>query len=558
MKRGPTSLLVLAVLSVACSESSGGTTTTATTPPETTTTTLPATTTTVDQGPCSAAFCITYHIRPEAIWSDGMPVTSEDFVYTYGVFADPLNGGAVKIGYDLVETVEVVDEKTVIFGLSEVYGPWRTLFDIVLPAHVADPMNFSITASAFRLHDRIEDDRIVLQRNTNFWSSVDPTSGAPVGDVSELEFVFVESVRERLRGLSAAEFDVINPSPLDWIVEDVKELSDATSVISTGPFWEHIDFNHDDPLLSQRWVREAIALGIDREAILNETVGMVGPDIGSLDNSIWMTEAQAYESHYSIAFDPVRSEQILQDHFCVKGDDGIYDCQGRRMSFAWSTTVGDEFRVIAADIVQEGLEEIGIEIDVQYRTPSDLFASDVFFGGPEVWQLINFSWKAAADPHLGNSTYYCTGQAPSGYGALNVNRYCNDDVEALVRSTNEIVDSFQRADVYNEADRLYLEDIAIIPIYQKPSLLAWNVELSGPIPNMSRATYLWNLAAWSGKGSIVIALETEPTQLDPVAPWNEDTALVMRALVSGAYSTTPDLEFVPVLIEAAETYVSNR
>ena len=110
------------------------------------------------------------------------------------------------------------------------------------------------------------------------------------------------------------DVDVIKPSPLDWVVEDLNEMTTSTNVVSSGPFWEHIDFNHDDPLLGQDWVREAIALGIDRDTLLDETVRTVGSDTESLDNSIWMTSADAYESHYDDVYDPVRSEQILQDH----------------------------------------------------------------------------------------------------------------------------------------------------------------------------------------------------------------------------------------------------
>jgi peptide/nickel transport system substrate-binding protein len=523
----------------------------------TTTTTVPATTTTIEEGPCPAAFCVIYHIRPEAIWSDSEPVTSEDFVYTAKVFANPSNGALIARGYQLIESVEAVDDKTVIFGFSEVYGPWRTLFDIVLPAHVDDPLNLSITASAFRLQ-QIEGGRIVLGRNTNFWSDTDLASGSQVGDVEQVEFVTIPSVRDRLSAFEAMQVHVIKPSPLNWVVEDLNAMATSNTVVSSGPFWEHIDFNHDDPLLGQDWVREAIALGIDRGTLLDETVRTVGSDTESLGNSIWMTSADAYESHYDDEFDPVRSEQILQDHACNKADDGVFECDGRRMSFVWTTTVGDEFRVKMADLVQESLAQIGVEIDVQLRTPSDLFSSDVFFGGPEIWQIINFSWKASADPHLGNSIYYCSGNAPSGFGSLNVNRYCNDEVDALVKSTDSILDSAERADVYNEADRLYLDDLAIIPLYQKPSVLAWSVELSGPVPNMSRSTDMWNLAAWDGRELIVVALGSEPLLLDPVEPWNEDTALVMRSLVSGAFAITPNLEFVPVLIESAETYVRDR
>ena len=194
------------------------------------------------------------------------------------------------------------------------------------------------------------------------------------------------------------------------------------------------------------------------------------------------------------------------------------------------------------------------ELIVDFRTPSDVFSSDVFFGGPEVWQILNFSWKASADPHLGNSIFYCAGDAPNGYGSLNVTRYCNPEVESLVRSTDSILDPDERASTYNDADRLYLADVAVVPLYQKRDVLAWSRGLSGPTANMSRATFMWNLPAWDGPDSIVIALETAPTELDPVGPWNEDTAVIMRSLVSGAYTTTPDLQFVPVLIESAETW----
>ena len=192
-----------------------------------------------------------------------------------------------------------------------------------------------------------------------------------------------------------------------------------------------------------------------------------------------------------------------------------------------------------------------------FMTPSELFSSEVFFGGPEVWQIINFSWKAAADPHLGNSTYFCEGAAPSGFGALNVNRYCNPDVDSLVHSTNGQADQAERVRTYNEADAAYLEDLALIPLYQKPAFLAWNAELTGPELNISRSTDLWNVAAWFGKEIVVIALDSEPESLNPIMPHDTSTAMVLAAMLSGAFGIDPTLEFRPVLIERAETFVSD-
>ncbi len=227
------------------------------------------------------------------------------------------------------------------------------------------------------------------------------------------------------------------------------------------------------------------------------------------------------------------------------------------MSFVWATTLGDEFRETHFELARATLEAIGVELVGDFMTPSDLFSSEVFFGGPGVWQIINFSWKAAADPHLANSTYFCDGAAPNGFGALNVNRYCDEDVESLVRSTDGIADSGQRVQTYNDADTAYLNDLALIPLYQKPAFLAWNAALTGPEINISRSTDLWNVAAWSGKEIIVIALGSEPESLNPLLLHDSDTAQVLAAMFNGAFGIDPNLDFKPMLIESAETFVSD-
>jgi glutathione transport system substrate-binding protein len=559
-------LIALSLVVAACAQGQADlTTTSATATAPVTTTAAPPVTATTEEAPCPDVFCVVYHIQPEAIWSDGTPVTASDFVYTHEVLADPLYGEAVGPGYDLITGSEVVDDKTVLFAFSEVYGPWQTLFDVVLPRHVLADEPFSdvfgraltTTAGPFVLQEVIEDDRFILSRNPRYWPVNDPLSGSPLGDVDEIHFVFPETVRDMLRDLEDGEIDVINPRPLAWMVAEIGDMEGVTYELGSGPFWEHIDFNHDDPLLSQMWVREAISLAIDREALADATVRTVDPEASLFDSSIWVSNSLNYQPNFVDRYDPEAAEQILVDNFCELGDDDIYSCQGRRMSFVWATTLGDEFRETQFEIAQDALDAIGVELVGDFMTPSELFSSEVFFGGPEVWQIINFSWKAAADPYLGNSTYFCDGLAPNGFGALNVNRYCDREIDSLVRSTDNQADQAERARTYNDADAAYLEDLAIIPLYQKPAFLAWNAELTGPEINISRSTDMWNVAAWSGKKIVVIALDSEPESLNPIGPRDTSTALVLAAMFSGAFGINSTLEFQPVLIESAETFVND-
>lgn len=476
-------------------------------------------------------------------------------MHTLDAMTDPVSGALEQTGYRLITNIEILDDKRFVVSFSRVFPSWRTLFDFVLPAHSdAGYLTEGAPVSGpFMLQEWIEGERIVLTRNPLYWPSSDPISADPLGDVQQLVFVFPANVREQLRQLENGDVDVVNPRPLDWMIDELSTMEQVSFDVVPGAFWEHIDFNHDDPLLGQPWVREAISLAIDRSAILDETVRDVDEDAPTLDSAVFLTNSAHYEANYDHTYAPDVAETIVREHFCERDDDSIYNCQGRRMSFRWATTVGDEYRETIYELVSEDLGEVGIELILQPFTPSELFSSNVFFGGPSVWQLINFSWKGEPDPFLANTTFYCSGDAPSGFGTLNVNRYCDDTVEDLVRSTDSLVDEEERAAAYNEADALYLADRAIIPLFQKPALLAYDSTLSGPRPNISGSTDLWNVSAWRGADTVVIALESEPEELDPVRPESDSARIILTAMLHGAFGVSPELEFKPVLLTGADS-----
>lgn len=97
----------------------------------------------------------------------------------------------------------------------------------------------------------------------------------------------------------------------------------------------------------------------------------------------------------------------------------------------------------------------------------------------------------------------------------------------------------------------------MIPLYQKPSFLAWNAVLAGPQINISRSTYLWNVASWTGKESVAVVLESEPEPAHPLSAPSDSLAVISAPLLLGAFAVTPELEYVPVLVERAEPMVGS-
>lgn len=517
-------------------------------------TTIPpasTTTTTLDEltlltRDCPTETCLLYTIADEARWSDGAPVTAQDFAATVAAHQDPLAPGRDQ-AYDVVAGVDTIDARTARVALKQPYGPWQSLFARLVPAH-AESIDATAmpTTGPFVFQQWVPGDRIVVERNPEWWTSTDPLTGAPLGTVEQIEFVFIPDTEGLLEALENGEVDVASMRPTTEIVEQLEDIGDSLShSVSPGPFWEHIDFHHEDEMLSQRWVRRVFELAIDRQALLDQTVRGLAPSTPPLNSSMWMIHDNSYESHYEDHFDPPAAEQLLIDHGCER-EDGIYSCDGRPMSFVWLSTNDDPDREAIFQAVREDLAAIGVEIVPSLRAPSDFVTREVLFGGPDVWQLANFSWRAGPDPSTTEATYLC------GDSDLNVNRYCSAEVETSVRQAGMTMDPQWRATYLNEADRKYLSDAALIPLYQKPELLVWPSGVTGPAANFSTSTDLWNIASWTGATSLVVALPAEPASLSPLATADESANRVLATLLYGAFGMDPSLKHLPVLIDSVE------
>jgi peptide/nickel transport system substrate-binding protein len=546
----------------ACTGAAEPTTTTAvvTTIPPSTTTTTQATTTTTSLGECRDTFCVRYHIRPEATWADGTPVTATDFVFTYETIADPSNELADSGGYSLITGYEVVDEKTVLFAFDQIYAPWQTLFSIVLPAHVlegqpiATAWDDAITMGSgpFTFSEWVPDERIVLTRNPDYW-------GGAAGDVQTLQVVFYPDAAAQADALGDGEVDVIYPEPYVSLMDQVEGTGGIEYVTGLGPVWEYFGFNQDDLRLQQPYLRQAISQGVNREAILDAVVRPVTPGAGLLGNAVWLNGSEHYQDHFNgrFPYDPVAAEALLTSNGCARGEDGIHVCNGERLSFSWATTSGNEARDLHFELASADLAAIGIELTPNFGPTSELLQTVNLQGGADVWQITNLAWVAQPDPAWGNSRFYCQGEALNGFGVLNFFRYCDEEVDVLIRSTDTIIDPAERAAVYNQADDLWLAAAPMVPMYQRPTLLAWNAEIQGPADNPSQVGPLWNVGDWTGADEVTFAIGQEPETMNVLEPSGtaREARFVATAILEGAFTIAPDFSYAPVLVESAEPIV---
>jgi peptide/nickel transport system substrate-binding protein len=440
----------------------------------------------VDEGP---PFRVTYRIHPDAEWSDGTPVSAGDFEFSWkGVYTNPDADVVSRDGYDDTESAKIIDDKTIEFTFKNTFAPWRALFSPIYPKHVLEGENWNkvwdkcvcdpktgkpIGSGPFLVTDFKENQSLTLERNPNWWGDQEPY-------VDKVVFRYIPDTNSEIQAIRGGEVDIIYPT---WQLP-LKSLQNAQGLeyeVAAGTFFQHLDFQFKTPPLDKLFLRQAFYYGINREAIVDKLVRPGQEDAEVLQNLIYLANSPYYEPHHDIyPYDPDKATQLLEDNGCKKGSDGIYVCNGTKLSFAYKSTADNELRELMFQIIQANLKDVGIEVTNAFGE-ADVVFTDLSKKDYEVFQ---FGWVGAPDPFSGNTIYTCNGDQ-------NYQDYCNPQVDKLIEQTNKELDPDARADLYNQADQLMAEDAVSVPLWQAPQPLIFKDTVHGLTVNPTQQGIIW-------------------------------------------------------------------
>jgi peptide/nickel transport system substrate-binding protein len=451
-------------------------------------------------------FTVTYTIRDDAEWSDGTPITVDDFIFTFETWMDEEAAWADQIvgrtGYELITDYEADGEKTITFTFSEPYAPWRLLFNGpgILPAHVLEGEDFTtvlndelpdVSGGPFIFESWDRGTQLRLVRNDNYWD----------GDVAIEEVVmrYVPDTTTLTQQMRGGEINMYDPQPQIELIGQLEEVSDRIDFeVGLGAVWEHIDFNTLVDGLDRDFVRQAIALGINRQQIVDTLVAPVEPEAVVLQQPFWLTNSEFYEPTFDQwDHDPEAAIALLEENGCERGGDGIFECDGTRLSFRFGTTGGNERRELTQQLVQADLQQVGIEITIENDEGAAFFER---LNTPENcegvcdYDLALFAWVGGPDPSGNANIYGCDGETPR---PQNWTAYCNEELTSLMDEANVTVDADENGRLWNEAAAVIAEGVPIIPLFQQPGLAAWENTISGPQLNQTTQTVFWNAGAWA-------------------------------------------------------------
>lgn len=443
---------------------------------------------------------VVYRVNPAAVWSDGTPIGFADFDYLWrmskgdglDVDGSPAEVAATAGYEDIASLSGSEDGKTVTAVFSSPYADWKSLFSLALvPSHVVSRAGWNsgmsgfdpavvLSGGPFRIDSYRPGQDLTLVRNETYWG--------PPARLDRIVFRFIPESGEQIPALCNAEVDLIYPQPQLDALTRLRAIDGVATEVDVGLSYEHLTLNVENEFLADARVRRALALALDRDQIVERTVGQVDPDIAPLGNRIYVATQPEYEDHSGPyqRQDLAGARDLLEEAGFTAGPDGLYAKDGRPLRLRLSTTAGNALREQQGVLIQAQLEQAGIDIRIDNATPMVLQRERLPQGD---FDIANFGWTSSPYPS-GFADIFGTGKA------ANFGRYSDAQVDALFAQAERALDETAKAGLYNEIDRRLWEDMASIPLYQKPTLVAYREAFANIGDNATVFGIFWNAETW--------------------------------------------------------------
>jgi len=441
---------------------------------------------------------ITYRLRRDAKWTDGVPVTSRDVKWSWQAIMNPDNDVISRHGYDDVAGIDTPAPYTVVVHLKRPFSPFVNTFFaesdqpyMIAPAHVLArypninqiPFNSAplVSDGPFKFQQWSRGDHISLIRNDGFFL------GRP-----GLQRVVVRTVPDEDTAVN-----LLRTHGIDYIFQAsienypaLRALSDVRIVWVDVNGYSYVQLNLARPFLKDPKVRLAVAYAIDKRELVG-TLAFGTQTVATADIPDWMWAYNPALRNYP--HDPVRSRVLLHQAGWTVGPDGIMRKNGESLTLVIVTNNSSATRRREALEIQAMLRQAGIDSEIK-SYPADVLFAPAGMGG--ILQLGKFDlsvsgWYAGVDPD-DSTQFTCNNFPPGGY---NYSRYCDAQMEAAQRIALTKYDRPSRVAAYYQIQQLLMRDNPALFVYWLRQMEPISVDFHGFDPNPVEES--WNAWQWS-------------------------------------------------------------
>ncbi len=449
---------------------------------------------------------VTVHFKPGLTWGDGAPLGAADLAFTAKVGRDPNSGFTNTQTWARVSRVDVIDPLTAVMHLTEPNYQFNQLGEL-LPAHLEepvfdaakspgaymqgslynrDPTNPGLYNGPYRITQSQAGAQLVLDRNDK-WAGDRPYFDRivikTIGNTAALQANLLSGDVDMVPGDGAG-------MTLDQVLVLQKQYPDRfTYAYKPNLAYTHIDLQLDNPILADGRVRRALLLGIDRQSMVDKLMGGRVPVANSFVNP---QEPEYTTSVPTYPYDPAKARALLAEAGWTPGPDGICrNAAGQRLSLEFSTSTGVRARELQQQVMQSQWRTIGVETTIRNEPPRTLFGETMkhrSFTG-----LSMFGWSSSVESSPRQTL--SSGQIPTAannWGGTNYTDFRNAKMDADIDALERELDPAKRLPLWAEMQRIYAEELPVLPLFFGSEAHVWPKWLKGVVPTgHNQPTSLW-------------------------------------------------------------------
>ncbi|MEN2767180.1 peptide ABC transporter substrate-binding protein [Ornithinibacillus xuwenensis] len=409
----------------------------------------------------------TFTIRDDAVWSNGDPVTAQDFEYAWKWVLDPANAdtdyayqlyvikgaqAAKEDGASLDEVgVKALDEKTLEVTLAQPtpYFLDLTAFYTYYPVNknvaegnsewALEAGENYVTNGPFTLDSWSHKDEIVLKKNADYWD-------AETVKLETINMFMIDDENTALEMYNAGELDWVG-SPTDSVplaaIPQLKE--EGTLNISPLAGVYYYAFNIDAEPFNNVNIRKAFALAINRQGIVdNITKAEQQPAMALVPPSIWEENKEGYFKDNDIE----KAKEYLQAGL---DELGLEELPPIKLSYNTS----EAHAVIAQAVQDMWSQNLGVDVELaneEWNVYLDTMGSGNF-------QVGRMGWLADFNDAINFLEIFNT------IGGNNYTNWEDSEYQELLAQSRTETDPAARKEILREAEAIFMEDLPIAPIY---------------------------------------------------------------------------------------------
>ncbi len=475
---------------------------------------------------------IVYTLNPKAVWSDGVPITAEDFKYAWEEQrGDPVVSSpdvASIAGYrDIASVMGSDGGHTVTVKFKTTFADWQMLFANLVPAHVMEKVGWNpscttvvpsidLSGGPFKL-GAVTPQTITLVQNPKWW-------GTPA-NARSITIHIASSTSELADWMASGYVQVAAPSTVTQaFLTQMTGLPNAQSEVDTSATLLQLDMASSlDAQLSPD-LRVAIALLINRQDLVNQQASWAVPGMQVADSHVYVQGQQNYKpaaptsvtttipastssttttsigAGGSVNFPatpvPDQAAALIQATGLVRspGDPYYHSAFGAPFVLRMVVDESDPWAAAAAPVIHSELVAAGLDTTL-YPVTSTRAAGQILAAEFADLALVPVTFT----PYLSQTlSWYTTLLGPPGKnGSQDWTNFSNSQFDKLVQTASQQLNPNTAAGYYAQADTQLWDEMVSLPLFAEPTALAWSRTIGGVTPTPRSDALLWFAQLWA-------------------------------------------------------------